>query len=124
MMRRVILMVALPLIAIPASAQLLVTDPGNLAQVVLIAERAQQVYKQLQAEYQLVTRMAQGLGALASYRIPAIGITRLDATNFPYGRAWIEGMNSGDARGTAYVASAIPLQRPEDALDRLGPRAR
>src|SRR5262249_39763797 len=29
-----------------------------------------------------------------------------------------------DARGTAYVASVVPLQRPESALDRLGTRAR
>jgi hypothetical protein len=118
------MIIGLALIAVPVSAQLLVTDPGNLAQVVLIAQRAQQTYDQLHAEYQLLTRMAQGLDTLDRYRIPAIGITRLDATNFPYGRAWIEGMNGGDARGTAYFATAVPLQRPGSHLDRLGTQAR
>src|SRR5262249_54191369 len=76
-------------------------------------------------EYQIVTRMAQGLGgSLEAYRIPAIGLTALDATNFPYGRAWINGMNAGDARGTAYLASPVPLQRPDDRLDRLSAEAR
>src|SRR6185295_2707653 len=68
--------------------------------------------------------MAQGLRNLDGYRIPAIAISALDATNFPYGRAWIDGMNGGDARGTAYLASAVPLQRPDASLDRLDTRAR
>jgi len=119
-----LIVVVVALVAVPVSAQLLVIDPGNLVQVVLIAERAQQMYEQIQAEYELLTRMARGLGTLDPYRIPAIGITALDATNFPYGRAWIDGMNGGDARGTAYLASAVPLQRPEGALDHLDTRAR
>jgi hypothetical protein len=41
-----------------------VIDPGNLVQTVLIAQRAQQVYDQLRAEYDLIVRMAQGLGNL------------------------------------------------------------
>jgi hypothetical protein len=48
----------------------------------------------------------------------------LDATNFPYGRAWIDGMNGGDARGAAYLASTVPLARPDRFLDRLDTRAR
>jgi conjugal transfer/entry exclusion protein len=125
MIRRcTLIIVVLALVAVPVSAQLLVIDPDNLAQVVLIAQRAQQLYEQLQAEYQIVTGMAQGLSHLDAYRTPAVGITGLDATNFPYGRAWIEGMNGGDARGTAYFATAVPLQRPETNLDRLGTRAR
>ena len=125
MIRRCVLtIVALALITVPVSAQFLVIDPGNLAQVVLIAQRAQRTYELLRAEYELVTRMAQGLRNLDAYRIPAIAISALDATNFPYGRAWIDGLNGGDARGTAYLASAVPLQRPERALDRLNALAR
>src|SRR5262249_18187613 len=96
-------------LAVRVSAQLVVIDPGNLAQVVLIAERAQQVFEQVQAEYQLVTRMARGLGNLNAYRIPAIAMSPLDATRLQYGRPWIEGMNAGDARGGAYMATVVPL---------------
>lgn len=108
----------------PVSAQLVVLDPGNLTEAVLIAQRAEQVYEQLQAEYQLIVRMAQGLGNLEGYRIPPIAITGLDAARFAYGRPWIQGMNSGDPRGTAYFATAVPLQPPDSRLDRLSPDAR
>jgi len=118
--RGVVTVLILAVVAAPTSAQLVVTDPGNLAQAVLIAQRAQQVFDQLQTEYQLLLRMGLGLGNLDAFRIPSIGITALDAARFPYGRPWIEGMNGGDPRGTAYFASAVPLQRPESALDRLG----
>src|SRR5262245_20963146 len=97
-------------LTVPASAQLVVIDPSNLAQVVLIAQRAQQVYEQVQAEYQLITRMARGLGNLNAYRIPAIAVSPLDSTRLQYGRPWIEGMNAGDARGGAYFATVVPLQ--------------
>src|SRR5205807_1307014 len=117
-------LLAVSLLTVPASAQLLVIDPGNLAQVVLMAQRAQQTYAQLQAEYQLVTRMAQGLGDMRMYQIPSIALSALDASRFPYGRPWIEGMNSGDARGTAYFDTAVPLARPDDLLARLTPTAR
>jgi hypothetical protein len=117
-------LLALALLAVPVSAQIVVIDPGNLAQTVLIAQRAQQVYDQLRAEYDLIVRMAQGLGNLNAYRIPPIAITGLDAARFEYGRPWIEGMNSGDARGTAYFATAVRLQRPDKALGRLSANAR
>jgi hypothetical protein len=112
------------LVVMPASAQLVVTDPANLTQAVLIAQRTQQVYEQMQAEYQLIARMAQGLGNLDRYRVPPIGLTPLDADQFEYGRPWIQGMNSGDARGTAYFATTVPLQRPDVQLARLSPDAR
>lgn len=112
------------LLAVPLSAQLVVIDPANLTQAVLIAQRAQQVYEQLQAEYQLIARMAQGLGNLDGYRVPPIGITPLDADQFQYGRPWIQGMNSGDARGTAYFATTVPLQPPGSRLAQLTADAR
>ena len=122
--RTFVALLMLAAVAVPASAQLLVTDPGNLAQVVLIAQRAQQVFDQLQMEYQLLLRMGQGLGNLNVYRIPSIGITALDAARFPYGRPWIDGLNGGDPRGAAYLASAVPLLRPDGALERLSAAAR
>ena len=125
MVRRVgTIVTAVILASIPASAQLVVIDPGNLAQVVLIAQRAQQLYAQLQAEYQLVTRIANGLGDLSAYRIPSITISALDSARFPYGRAWIGGMNGGDARGTGYFATTVPLQAPDAMPDRLSAAAR
>ena len=101
MRRRVLLIVMLAAsLAVPASAQLVVIDPANLVQTVLIAQRAQQVYEQLQNEYLLIQRMAQRLDDLTAYRIPPIAITRHDSGRWEFGRPWIEGLNSGDARGT------------------------
>ena len=80
MFRRVSLTVALiGALTISTSAQLVVIDPANLAQAVLIAQRTQQTYEQLQNEYLLILRMAQSLGNLNGYRIPPIAITRHDA---------------------------------------------
>ena len=125
MLRRVSLTVALiGALTISASAQLVVIDPANLAQAVLIAQRAQQTYEQLQNEYLLIQRMAKGLGNLNGYRVPSIAITRLDADRWEFGRPWIEGLNSGDARGTAYFATAVPLQRPDEHLALLTTDAR
>ena len=76
MMRRsVVTLLILAIVAVPMSAQLVVTDPGNLAQAVLIAQRAQQVYEQLHTEYELILRMSQGLGAMSQYRVPVISTT-------------------------------------------------
>jgi conjugal transfer/entry exclusion protein len=122
--RGVVTVLILAVVAAPTSAQLVVTDPGNLAQAVLIAQRAQQVLDQLQTEYQLLLRMGLGLRNLDAFRIPSIGITALDAARFPYGRPWIDGLNGGDPRGAAYFASSVPLQRPNGALDRLSAAAR
>jgi len=125
MLRRlvVILMLAAAL-TVPASAQLVVIDPANLVQTVLIAQRAQQAYEQLQNEYLLIQRMAQRLGDLTAYQIPPIAITRHDSGRWEFGRPWIEGLNSGDARGTAYLATALPLLPPDVHLTELEPQAR
>ena len=111
-------------LTISASAQLAVIDPANLAQAVLIAQRTQQTYEQLQNEYQLILRMARSLGDLNRYRIPPIAITYHDPSQWEFGRPWIEGLNGGDARGTAYRATTVPLQRPDSHLAQLGTEAR
>ena len=69
------------LLAIGAStlhAQLVVIDPANLAQTVLIASRTERHYEELVAEFRIIQRMAQGLAGLDRYRIPAIAITGHD----------------------------------------------
>lgn len=125
MFRRVCLAVlVLALVTVPASAQLVVIDPANLVQAVLIAQRAQQVYDQLRAEYDLIVQMAQRLGNLDSYRIPPIAVTYHDPDRWEFGRPWIQGLNSGDARGTAYFATTVPLQRPDVSLAALPAAAR
>jgi hypothetical protein len=126
MLRRVCLTVLVLglVLTVPASAQFVVIDPANLVQTVLIAQRAQQVYDQLRAEYQLIVQMAQGLGNLDSYRIPSIAITYHDPARWEYGRPWIQGLNSGDARGTAYLATTVPLQQPDSRLAQLPSDAR
>ena len=57
-------LLVLGLATVPASAQLVVVDPANLVQTVLIAQRAQQAYEQLRAEYQLIAQMAKRWGTL------------------------------------------------------------
>lgn len=111
-------------IAVPAQAQFVVIDGANLVQTTLIARRMQQHYEELRAQYLTVLRMAQGLGNMEGYRIPTIPITWHDAGRWEYGRPWIQALNSGDAAGTAYLSTGLPLLRPSVMPSRLSARAR
>jgi hypothetical protein len=113
MVRRIVLgIVVVGLAGVPVHAQLAVIDPANLAQAVLIAQRAQRHYEELQAQYRTILRMSQGLGNMEGYRIPTISASRHDAGRWLYGQPWLQGLNSGDATGAAYWATTVPLQRP------------
>ena len=112
------------LFAVSAPAQFVVIDPGNLAQAILIADRTLSEYNTLLQQYQTILRMAQGLGSLDRYRIPTIGITGHDPGRWPYAAPWLQGLNSGDARGTLYEQTARRLERPGGLLDQLPPSAR
>ena len=68
--------------------------------------------------------MAQGLGAVDAYRIPSVAAAVHDARRWPYGGAWLEGLNSGDPSGAQYAATTIPLQAPGPELNRLSATAR
>lgn len=116
--------VLMVLIGVPASAQIAVIDPGNLAQAILIAQRAQRHLEELQAQYQTILRMGRNLGNMDGYRTPPIALTSHDAGRFEYGRPWIQGLNSGDATGAAYWSTTLPLERPNAGLARLGGAAR
>ena len=83
----------------PARAQLVVIDPANLTQTILIAERAWQHYQELRRQYETILRMSLGLGNMEGYRIPTIAITGHDPSRWEYGRPWIQALNSGDATG-------------------------
>ena len=111
-------------LATPARAQLVVVDPGNLTQTVLIAERTLREYEALWQQYQTILRMSQGLGRMDRYRIPTIGITGHDPARWPYGAPWLQGLNSGDARGQLYRQTTRSLERPGAALDGLPVAAR
>jgi hypothetical protein len=113
MVRRLVLVIiVIALVTAPAQAQLAVIDPANLAQAVLIAERAQRHYEELQAQYRTILRMSQGLGNMEGYRIPTISNTRHDVGRWLYGQPWLQGLNSGDSTGAAYWATTVPLQHP------------
>lgn len=116
--------VVLSLVAAEARAQLAVVDPANLAQAVLIAERAQRHLEELQSQYRTILLMSQGLGSMGRYHVPTISISRHDAGRWLYGRPWIEGLNSGDASGAAYWSTTIPLERPSALPERLTSAAR
>src|SRR5688572_29796134 len=111
-------------LAVPAQAQLVVNDPGNLAQATLIAERTLREYEALWAQYQTIVRMAQGLGNMDRYRIPPAAITGHDPSRWQYGSPWLQGLNSGDPRGTLYRQTTRPLSAPAALLRELPPNAR
>ena len=117
-------LVVLAVSVAPLHAQFVVIDPGNLIQAILIAERTLQEYNTLLEQYQTIVRMAQGLGSLDRYRIPTIGITGHDPGRWLYGAPWLQGLNSGDARGTLYEQTARRLERPGTLLDQLPAAAR
>ena len=113
MMRRTLVgAVVLILATTPASAQFAVIDPANLAQAILIVQRTQRHLEELRAQYRTIVQMAQGLGRMDQYRTPPSVLTRHDAGRWSYGRQWITALNSGDATGAAYLATATPLAAP------------
>lgn len=126
-MTRIIWIVAV-LVALPMSAraQIVVHDPGNLTQAVLIAERTLREYEELRAQHATIVRMAKGLelGELQQYRIPTISTAAHDPGRWQYGRAWLQGLNSGDATGSAYSQTTRRLERPAGLLQQLPPAAR
>ena len=125
MIRRMLTaIVILAACASPTQAQLVVVDPGNLAQAILIAERAWRHYEELQRQYRTILRMGEGLGNMEQYRTPPVVLTRHDASRWEYGRPWIQGLNSGDATGDAYRATTLPVLRPSVMPVRLPPSAR
>ena len=110
--------------ASPAQAQWVVIDPANLAQAILIAERAWRHYDELQRQYRTILRMGEGLGSMEQYRTPPIALTRHDAGRWEYGWPWIQALNSGDATGDAYRATTLPVLRPAVMPSQLPPKAR
>jgi len=125
MMRRTLAaIVILAACASPAKAQWVVIDPANLAQAILIAERAWRHYDELQRQYRTILRIGEGLGSMEQYRTPPIALTRHDGGRWEYGRPWIQALNSGDATGDAYRATTLPVLRPTVMPSRLPPSAR
>ena len=107
-----------------ARAQLVVIDPANLQQTILIAERTWQHYQELRRQYETILRMSRNLGNMEGYRIPTIPIASHDPGRWDYGRAWIQALNSGDPTGAAYLSTAVPLMRPTTTPARLSATAR
>jgi len=119
----VVLMFIVLLGANDVGAQLAVIDPANLAQTILIVQRTQRHLEELRAQYLTILRMAQGIGRMDRYRTPPLVRTSHDAGRWDFGRPWIAALNSGDPNGAAYLATAMPLERP-DAPAWLTPPAR
>lgn len=118
----VVTLIAL-LAAGPAQAQWAVFDPSNYAQALLIVQRTQRHLDELRAQYQTIRRMAEALGRMDRYRTPPFALIGHDPARWSYGRSWISALNSGDPTGAAYLAAAMPLERP-DAASRLTGAAR
>jgi hypothetical protein len=124
-MRRVMFAATLSIFfAAPAQAQWVVIDPGNLVQTILIADRTLREYETLLDQYETIVRMAKGLGPLDDYRVPAVPITSHGTGQWDYGRRWLQGLNSGDPTGEAYLKVARRLEPPGAALAQLPAPAR
>ncbi|MEO7276332.1 MAG: hypothetical protein ABIX28_20265 [Vicinamibacterales bacterium] len=125
MKRRVTVgIVLLSLAAAPAQAQLVVIDPANLAQAVLIAQRVQRHYEELQSQYRTIVQMAQGLGIMDGYRVPQLATSQHEIGRWLYGQPWLQALNTGDPTGAAYSATTIPLERPSTLPAQLTAEAR
>jgi len=124
-MRRVaFIAICCVVLATPAFAQFVVIDPANLAQTILIAERTLNEYNTLLRQYQTIVKLARSLGSLDRYRTPPIAMTGHDPSRWPYAAPWLQGLNSGDARGRLYEQTARRLERPGTLLDTLPADAR
>src|SRR5262249_49480110 len=106
----VLVVVACSLSVTPAFGQLAVIDPANLYQAVVIAERTLSEYNTLVQQYETVLKLAAALGPMDRYRTPPIAGTSHDPSRWPYAAPWLQGLNSGDARGTAYEQTARRLE--------------
>lgn len=115
MVRNVAALMLIVLIAAPAHAQFAVIDNANLAQAILIVQRTQRHLEELRAQYLTIQRMARALGNMDRYRTPSIALTGHNPGQWLYGTPWIAGLNGGDPMGTAYWATALPLERPGPA---------
>ena len=123
MNRLIVATLTLAAMCTPASAQIPVTDPGNLAQAVLIAERTIREYQTLWTQYQTLVRMSRGLGSMERYRLPSVPTATHDAARWPYARPWLDTLNTGDPTGTAYARTARPLDPTGTWLSSLPPDA-
>lgn len=106
-------------VAVPVRAQLVVVDPGNLAQTTLIAERTLREYEVLWEQYQTFVRMARGLGNMERYRLPSVALIAHDPSRWQYGAPWLQGLNGGDLRGLLYKQTTRPLAAPGSLLESL-----
>ena len=124
MQRIIFTALAITLLSTPAGAQLVVVDPGNLAQTVLIAERTLREYEALMAQYETLVRMSRGLGNMERYRLPTVGNAEHDIERWEYARSWLQGLNSGDPDGSRYRTATRRLENPTYALQQIPPTSR
>ena len=106
-----------------ARAQLVVIDPANLYQTVLIAERTWQHYQELRRQYETICECPR---PWEHGGLPDSHHRDHDARSgrWEYGRPWIQALNSGDATGAAYLSTALPLLRPTTTPARMTAAAR
>src|SRR5688572_22714248 len=123
MVRKIAALALVVLVATPAQAQFAVIDNANLAQAILIVQRTQRHLEELRAQYLTIRRMAQRLGPMDQFRTPPFALARHNVGRWAFAGPWIAGLNVGDPTGAGYLATAIPLLRP-DSASRLSGAAR
>jgi hypothetical protein len=123
MVRKIAALALIVLAAAPAQAQFAVIDNANLAQAILIVQRTQRHLEELRAQYLTIQRMAQRLGGMDQFRTPPFALARHNVGRWAFAGPWIAGLNVGDPTGAGYLATALPLLRP-DSANRLAGSAR
>jgi hypothetical protein len=101
-----------------------VFDLKAIGRLLEIVDRVQKTLDAMRDIRETTARMGKGMGNLSRYRLPGIPTLGHDVSRFPYGRPWLEGLNSGDARGQGYFATVHTIQRDLGVLDQLPPQAR
>src|ERR1700719_845740 len=119
-MKRVAIIVILVVgLAWPASAQLAVIDPANLANALLRYAELQQTvaqlittYQQIRTQYLLLLRQSQQIPVIMNIRYRALPTPWLPlAAADAYGTTtgWIQAVNTGAAAATAYALATEAL---------------
>jgi len=115
MVRKIAALALIVLAAAPVHAQFAVIDTANLAQAILIVQRTQRHLEELRAQYLTIQRMAQRLGRMDEFRTPPFALARHNVGRWSFAGPWIAGLNVGDPTGAGYLATALPLLRPDPA---------
>lgn len=108
----------------PASAQVVVFDPENIAQAVELVAKAANEYRKLVEQYETIVRMSRALPNMDRYRTVPIAFSSHDPSRWTYGGPWLTALNLGDIAGDRFKEVARTMRPSAAVLAALPPSAR